>query len=72
MTRSTAAPTQERTHLVYIRAVGAKRFQLLGSGGKVTRLRIHAVRVTPERAAQIAAEINQDNAGEWEAEARPA
>ena len=52
------------THYVKVREVGKKAWHFL-SGGGVTRLRVHALMFTEERANALIAE-NKDDNPEWE------
>ena len=53
------------THHVKVREIGKKAWHFLGSGGGVTRLRVHALQFTEERANALIAENKNDNP-DWE------
>jgi hypothetical protein len=58
------------THFVKARKDGAKSFFFLGSGGSLTRLRVHAVPFTHEGAQNAVAVLAADNPG-WEFRTQP-
>lgn len=60
------------THRVSVKLVGKSRGEWLGTNGRTTRLLVHAIHTTQERAEQLAVELEQMNPGVVEfAQARP-
>lgn len=51
------------THAVKVKLPGAKRWEFITPNGGTTHLRIHAAATTPERAAEYAERIPEDNPG---------
>ena len=59
---------EARMYAVKTRELGKTQWLFIGTGGSCTRLRIHAKLFTDRaRADALAADINEENAGEWEA-----
>jgi hypothetical protein len=63
------ATEQLPTHHIKVRELGRKSWAFLSSNG-TTRLRVHALQFTQERAAALIAENAPDNP-EWEFKATP-
>jgi hypothetical protein len=55
--------TTERTHFIKVRETGGKTWKFLASGGSETRLRIHALQFSHERAQEAVAQLGADNPG---------
>jgi hypothetical protein len=51
------------THRVSVKLVGKQRGEWLGMNGRTTRLLIHAIETTQERAETLAAELEEMNPG---------
>lgn len=66
MTKGDAMSTETKSTHIKVRPKGKKRFQFLTSGGGLNSLRIHAAVFTPERAAQVAAEIRAEHGDLYE------
>lgn len=59
------------THLIACKGPGMKRARMVGSKGRVTRLRVHAIRMGKARAEDMAVRLTKDNPG-WTFQAKAA
>lgn len=51
------------THAIKVKWPGEKVWYFIGSGGRETRLRIHASLMDPEKCERLAAEVRELNPG---------